>query len=339
MNNIMLKTLNGERTSRPPMWFMRQAGRVLPSYLKLREKYNFHEMMRNRELATEVTLLPHHDLGVDALILFNDILVIPEALGMKLNFTDRGPVFETAIDSVETLDFQPEKLDHVYEAIDGVIEAKPTDLPLFGFCGAPLTVFCYMVEGHSQRANFPKAMSLFYKDPKRAHAILEKITQASILYAVNQAKHGITAFQLFESHAGLLPLALYNKTIMPYVKRILDAVKTTGCKTIFFPKGFGIGVSTIPEGLADYISADWQFELAEMRDALPSSMGIQGNLDPRVLLGSRQSIEIELEKLIPFGAKNQDWIFNLGHGLIPQIPVDNLKFLIDWVKNTNWQRG
>ncbi len=340
MNSIFEKTLRGEKTERPPVWFMRQAGRVLPSYLKLREKYDFHTMMRTPELAAEVTLLPYHDLGIDALVLFNDILTVPEALGMELVFTDHGPVFANPIsshlESYKSLTFNPEKLQHVYGAIDAINAMKRKDLPLLGFCGAPLTIFCYMVQALSSKATFPDAMKLFYEHPKVADKILTRITDVSVEYAVTQVKHGINAFQLFESHASLLPLDIYQTRIMPHVRRILNAVKAAGCKTIYFPKGFGLGFAELPADIADFVSVDWQFSLPTVRKLVSQNIGLQGNLDPRLLLADQATIKKELEKLVPFGRENDNWIFNLGHGLIPQIPVENVKFVVDWVKNTDW---
>jgi uroporphyrinogen decarboxylase len=339
-DSLMLKTLNGEQTERPPIWFMRQAGRVLPSYMAMRDKYNFKTMMDTPELAAEVTLLPYHDLGIDALILFSDILVIPEALGMELAFTDKGPRFPKPISEDPTFELveREDKLQHIYQAIDLIMEQKPADIPLFGFCGAPFTVFCYMVQGISTRHTFPDAVKMLYQDPKFSHAILEKITQLSIKYAVEQVKHGISAFQLFESHANLIPGELYQATIMPYVKRILAAVREAGCKAIYFPKGFSLELATVTPEMTDFVSIDWQITMDQARKLVPQGVGLQGNIDPRLLLADQATIRKELEKLIPFGSKNQDWIFNLGHGLIPQIHVDNVKFAIDWVKEANWLR-
>ncbi|HLP03915.1 MAG TPA: uroporphyrinogen decarboxylase family protein, partial [Paludibacter sp.] len=165
-NSIFTDTLKGIKRERPPVWFMRQAGRVLPSYLKMREKYSFREMMQNPELAAEVTLLPVNDLGVDAAILFSDILVIPEALGMNLEFTEKGPAFDSpllnAANPHTELEADETRLEHIYKALDIVQKEKPQDVGLIGFCGAPFTTFCYMVEGNSANHNFSNAITLFY---------------------------------------------------------------------------------------------------------------------------------------------------------------------------------
>ncbi len=342
MQSIFLDTLQGKKTSRPPVWFMRQAGRVLPSYMKLREKYSFQEMMANPKLAAQVTLLPIHDLGVDAAILFSDILVIPEAMGMDLTFTDKGPVFSNPLKNEikPEMALQPDekKLEYIYENIKEIIRTKPANTPLIGFCGSPLTTFCYMVEGISRNHTFPEAIAMLYKNKSTAIKILTAITDLSITYAQQQIKAGIDVFQLFETHAGLIPESLYKEIMLPQVKRIAKAVKSTGTPFIYMPKGIGFGLEWIKPKFADFVSIDWQTPIKKARKAVHKKVGLQGNLDPRLLLAPQAVIEKELEKYIPFGKKNKNWIFNLGHGLIPQIPFENVKFVVDWVKNTDWQR-
>jgi uroporphyrinogen decarboxylase len=325
------------------VWFMRQAGRVLPSYLKLREQYSFRELMLNPELAAEVTLLPVNELGVDAAILFSDILVIPEALGMNLKFTDKGPVFDAPLQDAarQLASLQPDssKLEHVYKALDIIKKQKPNDVALIGFCGAPFTTFCYMVEGNSVNHNFSKAIKLFYNNPEISGKILELITELSIEYATTQAEHGIDVFQLFETHAGLIPSEMYNERIMPHVNRITNAVRRKNIPVIFFPKGLGIGISHINYDVADFVGIDWQYSLSEARALVDSKVGVQGNLDPRILaIDNKEILEKELEKYKAFGQKNLNWIFNTGHGLSPDNSVENVKFVVDWVKKTNWNR-
>ena len=341
-DSIFVKTLKGEKTERPPVWFMRQAGRVLPSYLRLREQYSFSELMKSPELAAKVTLLPVYDLGVDAAILFSDILVIPEALGMTLNFTDSGPKFVKALkdisDPVSTLHPDASKLEYIYKSIDEVIKTKPSETPLIGFCGAPFTTLCYMVQGLSSNHTFPDAVGLLYQNKKTAHQLLSLITELSIEYAVNQVKHGISAFQIFETHAGLIPSDLYFEMIMPYVRKISAAVKNTGCPVIFLPKGLGTGVANIKPEDTDYLSIDWQTPIEIARELVHKDIGLQGNLDPRLLLADQETIRETLEKYVSFGSKHHNWIFNLGHGFIPGIPFENAKMVVDWIRQTNWKR-
>ena len=343
MNNIFLDTLKGIKRDRPPVWFMRQAGRVIPDYLKLREKYSFHELMNIPELAAEVTLQPVHLLGVDAAILFSDILVIPEAMGMKLKFTDRGPRFETALkdvkDPVTFLNANPEKLRNVYNAIDAVMASKPTDTPLIGFCGAPLTTLFYMVQGISSNHQFPAAVEMMYRDRETTNKLFEAIADLSIEYALNQVKHGVSAFQLFETHAGLVPYPLYNEMVMPHVRRILHAVQDTGTPVIFFPKGLGAGMGALKDEKIDFVGVDWQMSIEDAKEMIGPEMGVQGNLDPRILTAGIETIRKELEKYLPFGSSEHKWIFNLGHGVLPNIPFENLKFVVDWIKTVDWKRN
>ncbi len=343
VNSIFTQTLKGEKTERPPVWFMRQAGRVLPSYLKLREQYSFSELMASPELAAKVTLLPVHDLGVDAAILFSDILVIPEALGMTLNFTDSGPKFGKALkdisDPLSTLSPDASKLEYIYKAIDEVNRTKPANTPLIGFCGAPFTTLCYMVQGLSSNHTFPEAVSLLYKEKALATKLLTLITELSIEYAVNQVKHGISAFQIFETHAGLIPSDLYFEMIMPHVRKISAAVMQAGCPVIFLPKGLGTGVANIRPEDTNFLSIDWQTPIEVARKLVHKDIGLQGNLDPRLLLADQATISETLEKYVSFGSENQDWIFNLGHGFIPGIPFENAKMVVEWIKNTDWKRN
>lgn len=319
---------------------MRQAGRSLPSYQKMKEEHTFKEMMENPELAAKVTLLPVYDLGVDAAILFSDILVIPEALGMKLEFLGNGPVFEKPLKDMDVphKSFRPDpsKLDHVYGAIDEIIKTRPDNTPLIGFCGGPLTNFCFMVDGISQNHNFPEAMTLLYKDKKEAQKIFEAIGEMSVEYALKQVEHGIQAFQLFETHAGLIPEDLYFEMIMPIVEKIMKAVKQTGTPVIFLPKGLAYGVSRITPDQCDFISVDWQMNISQARKLIHPEIGIQGNLDPRALLGTPESIEPIVKKLLEFGHVEPKWIFNLGHGILAQTPVENIKYVVDRVNEVNW---
>ena len=339
---IFERTLGGEKTERPPVWFMRQAGRVLPSYMEMRQNYSFKELMRDPELAAKVTLLPVYDLGVDAAILFSDILVIPEALGMELAFTDSGPRFTTALKDVEnplkSLNADASKLEYIYDVIDKIQETKPQGFPLIGFCGAPFTTLCYMVQGLGTNHTFPDAVSLLYKDKNRAKQLLAAITELSIEYALNQVKHGISAFQIFETHAGLIPSDLYMELIMPFVRKISAAAMNAGVPVIFLPKGLGVGLTQLQPGDANYISIDWQVPIKEARKMVPQEMGLQGNLDPRLLLADKDVIEKKLEEYLSFGAEESNWIFNVGHGFIPGIPVENAKFVVDWIKKADWNR-
>ena len=342
MNDIFTDTINGVKRERPPVWFMRQAGRIIPDYLKLREKYSFHELMNTPELAAEVTLQPIHLLGVDAAILFSDILVIPEAMGMQLDFTDKGPRFAQALkdldDPIGFLEPDPDKLKHVYAAIDVIMETKPAHIPLIGFCGAPLTTLFYMLQGFSSNHQFPDAVEMMYSKKELVHELLDSVADMSIEYALNQVNHGITAFQLFDTHAGLVPYKLYNELIMPYNLKIIKAVQKAGKPVIFFPKGLGNGLKALKGQNMDFVGIDWHMTLNDAKEMLDESTGVQGNLDPRVLLADQATIKKELETYLDFGSRESKWIFNLGHGVLPNIPFQNVKFVVDWIKSVDWKR-
>ena len=342
MKSIFLDTINNKKTSRPPVWFMRQAGRILPSYQKLKKQYSFSQMMKDPELAAQVTLLPINDLGVDAAILFSDILIIPEALGMGLEFTDKGPMFDNPLtqykNPAEQLIKNTKKLDHVYENIDMVIEKRGEDVPLIGFCGGPLTTFCFMFRGNIRDITFHDAIKFLYSNPKESMKILEALTDLSVEYVRNQANHGIECFQLFETYSGLIPEEMYLKKILPLSKKILNEARSSGLPTIFFPKGLGSGISYIDKETCDYLSVDWQMNLSHARNIISDELGIQGNIDPRILYSSFEEIEKYLSTLIPFGTENNNWIINLGHGFLPDIDHNKAKFVVDWIKQTNWKR-
>ncbi|MFC1585788.1 uroporphyrinogen decarboxylase [Fibrobacterota bacterium] len=341
-SSLFIDTLKGKKRERPPVWFMRQAGRCLPSYNKLRETYSFMELMEDPKLAAEVTLLPVHELGVDAAILFSDILVIPQALGMELAFTSDGPKFGTALKDLvrpeEALQPDPRRLSHVYAAIEEIKKTKPRDIPLIGFCGGPLTVFCYMVQGLGSNHQFPDALKMIHEEEQTAQSLLNTITDISIEYALHQVQHGIQAFQLFETWAGLLPSQLYFNLILPHAKKILDAVRGNGIPVIFFPRLMGDAITELTSAVTDCISLDQQMSLKTIRDSADPALVLQGNLDPELLLKEWNTIEPTLKSLGEFGRKNHNWIFNLGHGVMPATSSATLKRIVGWVKEYDWQR-
>jgi uroporphyrinogen decarboxylase len=339
---ILLQTLKGKATPRPPVWFMRQAGRILPNYLKLKENYTFWQMMQKPEVAAEVTLMPVYDLGVDAAILFSDILVIPYALGMGLDFTDDGPVFEKPLafrdNPVQDLNPDPSKLNYIYDVIDEIIKTRPDNIPLIGFCGAPLTVILFMLQGLGRKGDFPDAIKFIYQNKETTKKLIEELTDLSIIYAQEQIAHGVEVFQLFDTHAGLIPFELYEELFMPSIKKMASAVREKGVPFIFFPKGLATGIKNVTPEHCDFLSIDWQTSLTSARELVHNEIGLQGNLDPRLLYASQNEIEEVLNRYIDFGSKNQNWVFNLGHGFMPGLPYENAKFLTEWVKNENWKR-
>jgi uroporphyrinogen decarboxylase len=334
---LLLQTLKGEKTTRVPFWFMRQAGRILPNYLKIKESYTFWQMMQHPKIAAEVTLMPVTDLGVDAAILFSDILVIPHALGMGLDFLETGPVFEHPLafreNPLEGLHPDPSKLNYIYDVIDEIIKTRPANIPLIGFCGAPLTVLLFMLQGLGRKGDFPDAIKFIYEQPDATKQLIDKVTDLTITYIEGQIEHGVEVFQLFDTHAGLLPFELYQELFMPSIKRIAQVVKSKQVPFIFFPKGIGVGIATITPDDCDYLSIDWQTPIELARKLVHPSIGLQGNVDPRLLYASEDEIAKTLEPYKNFAKANTNFVFNLGHGFMPGLSYDKAKFLADWAKN------
>ena len=342
MDSILIRTLNGEKTNRPPVWFMRQAGRILPNYMQLKESYTFHELMNDKDLASKVTLLPIEDLNVDAAILFSDILVIPHALGLDVEFKKTGPIFKKPLNfssKAADLEYDSSKLNYIYNNIKQVQSDKNQDTPLIGFCGGPLTVFLFMFKREGSKDHMKKAIKYLYENREESKKILELITESSIDYVKGQCKAGIDVFQLFETYCGSIPYELYVDLILPYAKRILTTAKKENCPTIFFPKDFGFGISYIGKDMCDYVSIDWHTSIFHAREILNNEIGIQGNMDPRIFYEDYEKIETYLNTLTNFGNQNFDWIFNLGHGFLPDIDHKKVKFVVEWIKNKNWNRA
>lgn len=331
---LMFKIFGNITTNRPPVWLMRQAGRVLPRYRKLRETYSFRELMETPQLAADVTLMPVDDLDVDAAIIFSDILTVPTALGMQIEWTDHGPKFPQPLCNVENpskfLKIQPEKFEHVYKAIDIVVKGKK--VPLIGFCGAPMTTLCYMIQGVSGKQNFPDAKKFFYQNRTETQKLLEIITEISIEYALKQIEHGIEIFQIFESNAGLVPTDFYEELMLPSVKKIANAVRSKGVPVIFFPKGIGCGLRLATPDFCDFVSVDWQTNIWDARKLVHPEVGLQGNFDPHLLFAPQEIIAAEVEKYRKFFAENPNWIANLGHGVLAETPIENVVFFIQKLK-------
>ena len=339
MSSIFLDTLSGIKTNRPPVWFMRQAGRILPSYQKLKLSYSFDDLMKNKKLASKVTLMPIKDLSVDAAILFSDILIIPESIGMKLEFTDNGPKFHNPILAEKTNDFSfdASKLNHVYTNIKEIKKDDPIT-PLIGFCGGPLTTFLFMFRGNEKDKSFNNALKFFYSNKKESKKILDELTDASIKYVEGQINAGIDCFQLFETYCGIIPSELYKEMILPLSVKILDVARDNNIPTIFFPKNFNEGLKYINKDICDFVSIDWNLSLEYAREIVDNKVGIQGNMNPRLFYSPYDEIDMYLNGLLKFGEKNYDWIFNLGHGFLPDIDYLKVRYVVEWIKKTNWNR-
>ncbi|NLC71385.1 MAG: uroporphyrinogen decarboxylase [Desulfuromonadaceae bacterium] len=320
-----------------PIWIMRQAGRYLPEYRAVRSRATFLELCKNPELAANVTLQPVKVLGVDAAILFSDILVPVEAMGVKLDFTP-GPVLERpvrsrqAIDALTIPDIE-EKLPFVLETIR-ILRRELTGTPLIGFCGAPFTLACYLVEGQGSR-NFAACKKMMFSEPKLFHVLMEKLTTMSIRYLNAQIQAGVEAVQIFDSWGGILAPADYREFVIPHIRRLIRGLDRGGVPVILFVKGCGGLLDLIRDSGADVIGLDWMVSLAWARYLLGPKIAVQGNLDPAVLLAPKSRIEAAVRRILEENGGRPGHIFNLGHGILPSTPVDNVRFLVETVHRLN----
>ncbi|MEP6736523.1 MAG: uroporphyrinogen decarboxylase [Chryseolinea sp.] len=332
-NDLLLRAADGQKLERTPVWLMRQAGRVLPEYRKVREKAkDFKIMVKTPELAAEVTIQPVDILGVDAAIIFSDILVIPEAMGLNYEMEElKGPVFPKRITSaadVRSIHIsEAEELQYVMDAIKLTKKLLNGTVPLIGFAGAPWTIFSYMVEGKGSKT-FSVAKKMLYLEPKLSHHLLEMITVSTINYLKGQIKAGADIVQIFDSWAGILSPDQYNEFSLPYISRICDAI--TEVPKIVFAKGAFFARSAMNSINCQVVGLDWNMGIRESRSLMPGKV-LQGNLDPCALYGSLDDVKREAIKMLDqFGPTRH--IANLGHGLYPDISVDNVKCYVDTIK-------
>jgi uroporphyrinogen decarboxylase len=333
-NDLLLRAARGEKVERTPVWMMRQAGRILPEYRVVREKAgSFIALATTPELAAEVTIQPVDILGVDAAIIFSDILVVPEAMGLPYEMVElRGPIFPKTVNTTEDLaglhTAVPETdLGYVLEAIKLTKSALDQRVPLIGFAGAPFTIFCYMTEGKGSKT-FSVAKKHLYADPEFAHLLLQKITDSTIAYLKAQIAAGADMLQIFDSWAGILSPAQYETFSLPYIKQICDAI--TEVPLTVFAKGAFFARKQIGELSCSVVGLDWNMDIAESRNLIPDKT-LQGNLDPCVLYSSFAQIRTEVKKMVgEFGT--QRYIANLGHGVYPDMQPDKVRCFIEAVK-------
>ena len=333
-NDLLLRAAKGEKTERTPVWLMRQAGRILPEYRAVRNSLSgFIELVSTPDLAAEVTIQPVDILGVDAAIIFSDILVIPEAMGLPYEMIEKkGPNFpktvksQADLDNIKVADVESD-LGYVLEAIKITKKELNERVPLIGFAGAPFTIFCYMVEGSGSKT-FSKARKMLYQAPEMAHQLLQKITDSTIAYLKAQIKAGADIVQVFDSWAGILPPAQYETFSVTYLKQIADAIQEVP-KT-FFAKGAYFARKSIAELDCQTIGLDWNMDIRESR-ILCRNKTLQGNLDPCALYASDQEIEQQTKHMLDqFGFEKH--IANLGHGVYPDINPEKVKVFIETVK-------
>ncbi len=334
-NDLFLRALRNEVVERPPVWMMRQAGRYLPDYLKLKAKYDFFTRVQTPELATAITLQPIDQVGVDAAIIFSDILVIPQAMGLEVTMEEgKGPALPKVIQTQKDIDAlittgAEESLKYVYDALAMTKRELNGRVPLIGFAGAPWTILCYMVEGKGSKT-WEKAKQFAYTQPALAHQLLQKITDITISYLKYQAKAGADTLQVFDSWAGALSPADFKIFAQPYLFQIADALKDD-VPVILFPKGSWYALKDISESSAAGVGIDWCITPQFARELTGNKITIQGNFDPAKLLAPIPEIKKAVKEMIDaFGVQN--YIANLGHGITPNVPVDNARAFVDAVK-------
>lgn len=335
-NDIILRMINGEKTERFPVWLMRQAGRILPEYRAVRSQLSgFKELVETPELAAEVTIQPVDILGVDAAIIFSDILVVPEAMGLPYQMIEeKGPWFEKRIRNAEDLALisgpidVADRLSYVFEALKITKKELNGRVPLIGFAGAPWTIFCYMTEGQGSKT-FSKAKQLIYADPALAHQLLDQITEVTITYLKLQIAAGADIVQIFDSWAGSLSPAAYSEFGTKYVRRICEAINEV--PVTVFAKGAYYAREELAALDCQTIGLDWNMDIAESRKIIGMDKTLQGNLDPCELYSDFAAIEKSTKNLLnSFG--NRRHIANLGHGVYPDTNPDKVKCFIETVK-------
>ncbi|MBR9999405.1 MAG: uroporphyrinogen decarboxylase [Cyclobacteriaceae bacterium] len=335
-----INAIRKQPVDRTPLWIMRQAGRYLPEYQAVRDKYDFITVCKTPELATEVTLQPIRRFDFDAAILFSDILVIPEAMGQKLEFLENhGPKLSPQILSGKdiselSVNNLTSRLTYVADAIRMVRKELNGKTPLIGFSGSPFTLATYMIEGKPTR-NFKFIKQLMYTDPQLLHRLLSMLTVAVSEYLIMQIEAGAEAVQVFDTWGGIIPPHLYLEFSGNHLKTITSNLKKYNCPVTLFSKGGIELLEKLGDSGADMLGVDWMTDMREARERAGHLAALQGNLDPTILYGKREIIKQETVKILEVFNGQSGHVFNLGHGILPDIPVDNVSFLVDTVRETS----
>jgi uroporphyrinogen decarboxylase len=319
-----------------PVWFMRQAGRCLADYRELRKRYDILTMAKTPDLCAQVTLMPVQQLGVDGAVLYADIMLPLEGMGVSLEIQpDLGPVIHNPIRTMQDVEklrvVDPEEsTPYVMEAVRLVRRELEGKQAVIGFSGAPFTLACYLIEGRPSR-DYGLAKSLMYGQPKVWHALMEKLTEVTVRYLVAQIHAGVNVVQLFDSWVGALSPSAYRSFVLPYTQRIFQAVKETGTPSIHFGTSTGTLLDVFAEAGGDLISVDWRFDLDDAWRRIGYERGIQGNLDPTLLLAPWETIEAGVKDVLDRAEGRPGHIFNLGHGVLAPTEPDMLKRIVETV--------
>lgn len=342
-DSLLIKAAFSEKTERPPVWMMRQAGRFMKEYWDIKNKYSFLEMCKTPELAADVTMLPVNLLGIDGAILFSDILVTGEAMGGDLSFQNGvGPKFANPVRTQADIDnLQTDvihKLQYVAEAIKVIqqrLNARLPDgqgsIPLIGFAGAPFTVMSYLVEGGSSK-DFKLTKLMLHNEPEMAHQLLSKIATVTADYLNMQIAAGVNAVQIFDSWAQALAWDDYKEFSHRYIAEIISKLNRKDIPVISFCKGSSVFAPLMAEAKPDVISIDWNVDLLDIKKRLPAGIAVQGNLDPHILYADKKVIKDRIYRLFDRMKDEKGFIFNLGHGIMPDIPFDNVKYAVEVIK-------
>lgn len=334
-NDLFLRALKGESVERPPVWMMRQAGRYLPDFMKLKEQYDFFTRCRTPELATEITVMPIRQVGTDAAILFSDILVVPQAMQIEVEMKPGvGPWLPNPVRSAEDVNKVvvpdvTEELNYVFEAIKMTKQELNDEVPLIGFAGSPWTLLCYAVQGKGSKT-FDLAKKFCFTQPVAAHNLLQKITDTTIAYLREKVKAGVDAVQLFDSWGGLLSPQDYQEFSWQYMQQIIDALKDE-VPVIAYGKGCWFALKEMGESGAAAVGVDWTCSPTNARYLSGGKVTLQGNFDPARLYSKPEDIRRMVHQMIDEFGKDR-YIANLGHGILPDIPVENARAFVDAVK-------
>ncbi len=336
-NDLFLRACKRLQVDRTPIWVMRQAGRYLPEYRAVREKYDFITMCKTPELAAEVTIQPVELIGIDAAIIFSDILVIPEAMGMKLEMIEsKGPkLFDPIrnIDQIKQLkQIDPYKdLKYVLDAVAMTKDQLNGRVPLIGFAGSPWTLMTYMVEGGGSK-NFSEIKKFIYNQPEAAHKLLDMISDSVADYLSAKIESGANAVQIFDTWGGILSPSDFEEFSLNYITKIISKIKREDEPVIVFAKGVHYNLSELANSGADVIGLDWTMTLGDVRKSIGDKVALQGNLDPTILYAPKEKIKAEAIRVMKSFGKGTGHVFNLGHGILPDVNPENLKYLVDVVK-------
>lgn len=334
-NDLFLRALKGESVERPPVWMMRQAGRYLPEFRALRDKYDFFTRCQTPELASEITVQPIRIVKPDAAILFSDILVVPQAMGIEVLMKESvGPLIPnpirsfTDVEKVIVPDID-ETLGYVMDAIKLTKQMLEDEVPLIGFAGSPWTIFCYVVEGKGSKS-YDTAKGFCFSQPEAAHALLQKITDTTIAYLKKKVEAGCNAIQIFDSWGGMLSPVDYQEFSWKYINQIVEEISKIA-PTIVFGKGCWFALGEMAQSKASALGVDWTCSARNARYLTGANITLQGNFDPSRLLSPIPTIKKMVHQMIDEFGKDK-YIVNLGHGILPNIPVDHAKAFIEAVK-------